>query len=308
MIAVKKSTYVLGRSYGALSNFTELLAQLIIYRKPPNDVIVQNGIKYGNGPSEKLNLIYKKSERKQPLLIYIHGGGFISGLVNMRNTYCSEFAKEGLFAVNIDYEDAPKQIFPFQINQCLKAIDWVFDHADEYNIDTSKILLAGESAGSYFTYYISGIVNNPSLLKKLNLDFKHLNKFKRSAIISNCGAIDLVRLSKSKFPGLKIMIESFTDKTIKEIKANASREEIRIMSPEITKATPPSMIIYAKNDIIKSESLDFIKQLISLGVPNKSFEGTGLISFHGFPIATITKKGKECLKSTLDFVIPYIKE
>lgn len=304
---MKKSTYIRGRMAGCFYNFTELLAQMIIARKPPKYVTVERRVLYGDGPRERLNLIYKKTEEKRPLFLYIHGGGWISGNVDMRDTYCTEFVKQGFFAANIDYEYAPRQIFPYQIKQCLKALDWIYEHAEEYNIDMSKILLAGESAGVYFLYYLAAIAANPGLADKLGIDFNARDKFKVTAIISNCGAIDIVRLTENKFPDIKTMLKSFTGKTIKELKNGVNNDEIRLMIPQISEKTPPSMIIYARHDKLKSESMVLKEQLDRLAVPNKTFEGTGLISQHAFPIATIEKRGKQCLKETMDFILPYFR-
>lgn len=303
---MKKSAYLKGRLGGIFMNGTEYLARIITERKPPENIALVKGIKYGDGKRETLNLIYDKDRsQKQPLFIYVHGGGWCSGLLDMRNTYCQEVCNNGFFGVNIGYQYAPMMTFPDQFKQIYKAIDWIFDHRDEFNIDTSKVLLGGESAGSYFIFYMAMTSLDHSYYDKLGIDFKHRDEFKVSAMISNCGAINFDTLVDNKFPGIKYMMNAFTGYSYKEIKENKDKEEIKILSPRIIEGFPPTMLIYASKDYLRSESFAAAKEFDRLGVPYKFYEGTGIISQHAWPIATCVKKGRECLNETMSFVKQY---
>ncbi len=303
---MKKSAYLKGRLGGIFMNGTEYLARIITERKPPENIALVKGIKYGDVKRETLNLIYDKDRsQKQPLFIYVHGGGWCSGLLDMRNTYCQEVCNNGFFGVNIGYQYAPMMTFPDQFKQIYKAIDWIFDHSDEFNIDTSKVLLGGESAGSYFIFYMAMTSLDHSYYDKLGIDFKHRDEFKVSAMISNCGAINFDTLVDNKFPGIKYMMNAFTGYSYKEIKENKDKEEIKILSPRIIEGFPPTMLIYASKDYLRSESFAAAKEFDRLGVPYKFYEGTGIISQHAWPIATCVKKGRECLNETMSFVKQY---
>lgn len=303
---MKKLAYVKGRVGGWFMNGTEYLARMITERKPPNDVALVKGIKYGDGKRETLNLIYHKDRStREPLFIYVHGGGWCSGLLDMRNTYCQEVVANGWFGVNVGYQYAPMMTFPGQFKQIYKAIDWIYDHADEFNIDLSKVLLGGESAGSYFIFYMAMMSLDHTLYDKLGIDFKHRDEFKVTAMISNCGAINFETLVDNKFPGIKYMMNAFTGYSYKEIKENLDKEEIQILSPRIIEGFPPTMLIYASNDYLRSETFAVAKRFDELGVPYRLYEGTGIISQHAWAIATCVKKGRECLNETIDFVKQY---
>lgn len=303
---MKKLAYVKGRVGGWFLNGTEYLARMITERKPPNDMALVKGIKYGDGKRETLNLIYHKDRTaREPLFIYVHGGGWCSGLLDMRNTYCQEVVANGWFGVNVGYQYAPMMTFPDQFKQIYKAIDWIFDHAEEFNVDTSKVLLGGESAGSYFIFYMAMMALDHGMYDKLGIDFKHRDDFKVTAMISNCGAINFETLADNKFPGMKYMINAFTGYSHKEIKANLDKEEIRILSPEIHEGFPPTMLIYASKDYLKTESFAVAKRFDELRIPYHLYECTGIISQHAWAIATCVKKGRECLNETIAFVKQY---
>ncbi len=303
---MKKRTYNAGKMYGAFCDSNELLAKMLISRKPPKTISIKKNIKYGTLAKEKYDLIYQnETNLKMPLMIYVHGGGFISGGTSLRRTYCVEYAKQGFIVANIDYDNAPKKVFPHQLQQCLDFVDHIYDNADRYNIDMSKILVAGESAGGYFLSYLATISKDKSLVGKLGLRFKNNDRFDVTALVSICPAVDIVRLCDSKFAGMKTMIRSFTDLEIKDIKDRKDTDEIKLLSPQIEANFPPTMLISAKLDKLKPEALAIKEIMTDLGIEHKHYDATGMTSLHAFAIAVCLKKGKECLDETLEFVLPY---
>lgn len=96
----------------------------------------------------------RKSMRQpgKPCIIYIHGGGWIGGSVYTVENPCrmiAELADAVVF--NIDYSLAPEKKFPNGFNDCFNAVKHIYDHAEEYGIDKSKIALGGDSAGGNLT-------------------------------------------------------------------------------------------------------------------------------------------------------------
>lgn len=57
--------------------------------------------------------------------------------------------------VSVNYRLAPKHPFPTGIEDCVSAVLWLWQHADEYNLDISKTSFSGFSAGGAFTYAVS---------------------------------------------------------------------------------------------------------------------------------------------------------
>ncbi len=305
---MKKWAYFKGAVGGWFMNLGEYPVSWLLHRKPKENITVKNKVPYGEGKREYLNLIYDHTvTEKQPAFIYIHGGGWCSGLPQMRNTYCMEYAERGWVSANIAYEYAPKMTFPDQFKQIYKGIDWLYDHADEYNIDMSKVTLGGESAGGYFIFYMATMAKDHTLYDKLGIDFKHRDEFDVKAVVSNCGAIDFATLIDSKFFGMKYMINAFTGYSHKEIRANLDKDEIKILSPVVKESFPPTMLICAKSDFLKVESYAMAKKFDELGVTYKLHETGGILSMHAFPLATIEKRGKACLKDTIEFITPFAK-
>lgn len=311
---MNRNLYIKGIALQKLLNLSEYLIYPIAFESVPKDVIIEKNIAYGNPEEYELcNFIYQKNSikknTKQPLMIMIHGGGWISGLKDLRNFYCYHAAQEGYFVANIDYHPAPKKVFPYQLKQIFKAIDFVLDKAADYNVDTSRVVVAGESAGGYFVLEVSAIVKHKELFEKLGIEFRHRDTFDVTANICNCGAFDMVKLVDSNFPNMKSMIRCYTDMSLDEIANNPDSEKIQLLSPTayIDEHFPPTMIIYASHDALRKESFALAELLKELKVPYKMYKGTGILSLHAAGIATKTKQGADCFRQTMDFINGFIK-
>lgn len=86
---------------------------------------------------------------KLPLIIYCHGGGWIMGDKYTHDYLVRKLANELHVSVAfIDYPRSPEEKYPTALNQIYAALDFLFNSPNEYDIDTEKIILAGDSAGA----------------------------------------------------------------------------------------------------------------------------------------------------------------
>jgi acetyl esterase/lipase len=87
------------------------------------------------------------SEKGKPLLLHMHGGGFMMTDPNLM-TRIQEIAKDcHCVVVSVDYRLAPETRYPGSLEDNYAALKWVHAHALELGIDRSKIAVGGESAG-----------------------------------------------------------------------------------------------------------------------------------------------------------------
>lgn len=109
----------------------------------------------GADHQEMLVNIYEpihKASGKLPALLWLHGGGYVMGHPDIDDIICIRFAEEtGCVVVSPDYRLAPEHPFPAGINDCYATLVWMVQAAEELNIDTSRIAVAGGSAGGGLT-------------------------------------------------------------------------------------------------------------------------------------------------------------
>ena len=83
-----------------------------------------------------------------PLLVFLHGGGFIFGDLDSHDAACRYLAEtSGVRVLAIDYRLAPEAPFPAAYDDAVTAFDWAVEHAAELGADPERIGVGGDSAG-----------------------------------------------------------------------------------------------------------------------------------------------------------------
>ncbi|GET36795.1 alpha/beta hydrolase [Microseira wollei] len=99
----------------------------------------------------------EKSSQPLPVLIYIHGGGWVAGskdlcLKNIQKRQgMQKFMGRGYALACINYRFSDRALFPAQIQDVKTAVRWLKQNADRYNLNQDKIGAWGESAGGHLS-------------------------------------------------------------------------------------------------------------------------------------------------------------
>lgn len=104
-----------------------------------------------DGPCSPLTLrIYQPdAQGPLPLLLYVHGGGFVIGDLETHDKICRTLCHDVAgVVVAVDYRLAPEHPFPAAVDDVTCALHWVAAHARELGADPLRIALAGDSAGA----------------------------------------------------------------------------------------------------------------------------------------------------------------
>ena len=85
---------------------------------------------------------------RRPAVLYIHGGGMVLGSPQTEAVGSGRMARElDAVVVSPDYRLAPEHPFPAALDDCMAALRWMRDNADELGIDPDRIAVTGSSAG-----------------------------------------------------------------------------------------------------------------------------------------------------------------
>ena len=131
------------------------LGELLPAYEPTNPVDVRDTTV--PGPSDAPDVpvrIYSPANRTEavPGLVYIHGGGFVLGNLDMSDAHLLRLADElGVVIVSVDYRLAPEHPFPAPVEDCYAALKWTATKAGELGIDPQRLGIGGESAGGGLT-------------------------------------------------------------------------------------------------------------------------------------------------------------
>jgi triacylglycerol lipase len=95
-------------------------------------------------------LVYRPRNlrRGSGAIVYMHGGGFITGAAEITDAACVQFAEEHqVLVVSVDYRLAPEHPFPGPVEDCHAALKWVMEQAPSLGVDPTRIVVMGPSAG-----------------------------------------------------------------------------------------------------------------------------------------------------------------
>src|SRR5437667_9848347 len=95
--------------------------------------------------------VYARSDATtpQPTMIWIHGGGWTGGNKEGATLSLLPYMEMGWNVVNVEYRLAKVSLAPGAVVDCLCALRWIVRNAKQYNIDTSKLVVSGGSAGGH---------------------------------------------------------------------------------------------------------------------------------------------------------------
>ena len=124
-------------------------------------------IRYKQTDKGDLSLHVFKPEKnrkgeKRPAIVYFFGGGWALGTPLQFYRECAYYASKGMVAVTVEYRISYlHHTTPFEsLEDARDAIVWLRKHAEELNIDTSRIVAAGSSAGGHLAA-ATGIIHSP---------------------------------------------------------------------------------------------------------------------------------------------------
>lgn len=287
------------------SNVLELGLYALLYHWYPN-IKEETDLRYDpSGRRTSLDIIrpMDAGDGPKPLLIYIHGGGWVSGLRKARRFYCRRWARQGFVCVNIGYDYALDAKHPEHIRQIFRGIEYVLHHAGEYGIDPSRVVVAGESAGGYFAALVSAVASHRQLYGVLDIGFDFKDSFHIQASVLISGIFDPVRALDTGFPDMELFAEAFIGQTPGMLRERTAELRPYLAPSYYTDAQfPPSFIIGSDKDRLLPESIALHNELEGAGVRNELYVCRGLNGVHAGGLACHIGAGKRAFEQAAQFV------
>lgn len=120
-----------------------------VWKRPAPDTIETLNWWVGLPGREVPIRLYKhKGVANPPVVLYIHGGGFVSSSYDTHDTITWGIAElTKALVISVHYRRAPENPFPAAPDDCFEVLKWVARHGDFLDADTDRIAVVGDSAG-----------------------------------------------------------------------------------------------------------------------------------------------------------------
>ena len=117
-----------------------------------NNYAITPNITYllANNYEAKLDVYARRNTTgPQPTLIHIHGGGWTGGTKESALSFLMPWFEMGWNVVNVEYRLAKVSLAPAAVEDCLCALRWIAANSTQYNLDTTRLVVTGDSAGGH---------------------------------------------------------------------------------------------------------------------------------------------------------------
>jgi acetyl esterase len=209
----------------------------------------------------------------KPVLVYLHGGGWVIGTLDSYDSVCRELAEgAGCVVVSVDYRLAPEHRYPAAPEDCYAAVKWVSANAAALGADAKRIAVGGDSAGGNLSAVVTQMARDkggPALAFQLLIYPVTDADFTRRSYVDNAEGYLLTTAS----------MHWFWDHYVPNAAQRAEPYASPIRAADLT-GLPPAWVCTAEFDPLRDEGEAYAKRLQSAGVSTSLTRFDGLI--HGF--------------------------
>lgn len=262
----------------------------------PAEIMRYDNIVYGRDNKWQVLDVYRRKDmkgKKLPVIISIHGGGWVYGDKERYQFYCMELAMKGFAVINFTYRLAPEFKFPASLEDTNLVVSWLMEHAKEYDFDTKHVFAVGDSAGAHILALYSCICTNKEYAKQYA--FQVEEQFHFTAIALNCGVYKTDKESK--------LMEEL-------LPGRGTKDELEKLDAlrYVTKEFPPVFLMTSTGDFLKMQAVDMACKLTEHNVPFEyHFYGDAKkLLGHVFHCDMNNEDGKRCNEDECDFFKSYL--
>jgi len=230
---------------------------------------------------------------KLPVLLWIHGGGFIVGQAIQDDPVAYRYAKSlNCIVVSVDYRLAPEFPFPTPLEDCYATLKWMSEKSNEIGVDTSRIAVGGLSAGAGLAAALAQIARDRGevAIKFQLLGYPMLDD-RNIAQISDPSQQTIPWTQSKNLFAWRAYLGKEPGTSDTPLYASAGRTED-------LEGLPPVYIYIGDLDLFLAENLEYAKRLITAGVPTDIHVYQNAV--HGFDFfAPESRIGQRCIEGCL---------
>lgn len=265
------------------------------------NVQVKKDLVYSELDNSVLDIYYPKEMASPlPVILWIHGGGYIGGSKNSRQDYGMALANEGFVVANIDYALAPEQLYPGPVIQANAALEFLQIHAKTYGGDMSRLFIGGDSAGAQISSQLAAVISNPALAETMAITPAADAKTLRGAMLF-CGLYNMETVRATAYPRIDLFLNTYTG--MERFEMHSRIGELSTVN-HVTPDYPPVFISSGDADRLTSQSVELADVLESQDVPVERvfFDGSNKGLGHQYQFTLNTNDAQATFEKTIRFL------
>jgi acetyl esterase/lipase len=238
--------------------------------------------------------------KPHPVILWVHGGGFISGSAATVADYAILLAHAGYTVASLDYSLAPAVRYPAPVRQGNAALAYLRANAAQFGGDPTRIVIGGDSAGAQIASQLTAVQTNPALASSMGLTAAVPIAALRGVVLF-CGIYDMDTVGGSGFPAMRTYLWSYTG-----TRDWTSYPEINQLSTvrNVTAQYPPTLLSDGDADPFRFQTAEFASVLKRNSVPLTTvlWNGTGDGLGHEYQFNFNLPEARTAFQRTLSFL------
>jgi acetyl esterase/lipase len=200
-----------------------------------------------------------------PTIVWVHGGGWVSGSKDEVANYLRILAGRGYTTVGLNYSLAPGAHYPTPPAQVNAALGYLVRDAANLHVDPDRIVLAGDSAGAHVVAQVANILRVPSYAEAVGIE-PAIGPERLKGMLLFCGPYDIDTADfEGAFSGfLRTVLWSYSG--TRDF-LNDPEFDTASVAQYVTADFPPSFISAGNGDPLLPQSIEMAKALEAAGVP-----------------------------------------
>jgi acetyl esterase/lipase len=242
------------------------------------------------------DVLVPSAKGPHPVLVYLHGGGWVAGSPRTHRKLGLRFAEAGYLVVNVDYRLAPEAPFPGPFDDSVFAVKWAAENAGRWGGDAKRLAIGGDSAGGNLSAAVAAhLAGDPSAPKL------------RAALLIY-GAFDFEALGRMESPDTP-GADPETARALRDAMIHAyvgkSPSQSLLRDPRVSPVfaaskLPPSFLVCGTADPLLEHQKAVVAALERAGVSHENvvFEGMP----HGFVQMEFLPQAVESIRRMVGFL------
>ena len=221
------------------------------------------------------DVVIPRGAGPHPVLVYLHGGGWVCGSAKTHQKLGYRFAEAGYLVFNVDYRLAPEHPFPTPFDDCLAAVRWAHREAARFGGDPARLAIGGDSAGGNLSAAVAAALAGDPARPKAALLIYGVFDFE------TFGDVALIADADAQAAAIgRDMVDMMVDAYLGKPRSDALLRDARVSPLHAAAKLPPSHVVVGGADALAAQSEALVKALAAVGVPHEHYVDAGMP--HGY--------------------------
>ena len=251
-----------------------------------------------DGAAVTADVMVPKGDGPHPVLVYLHGGGWVCGSPATHRKLGHRFAEAGYLTISVDYRLAPEHPFPAPFEDCEYALRWAAREAARWGGDASRLAIGGDSAGGNLSAAVAAALADDADAPRISaalliygvFDFASMGDVLDESVAAN------EALAEAGAKMMEMMVGSYLGAD----RSDALLADPRVSPIHLASKLPPSHVMVGSADGLAAQAAALVEALEREGVTHEHVVYAGMP--HGFAQMEFFPPARESIDRMLEFL------